>query len=241
MTDHHVHIGQFNEVYYDSHEVFEAISANAERFGINEVLYSSTSSCRYDVELFRIEEEIEYAQKFSSSVLKVQPYFWLVPKYAEENVDFEKAMEKFDYCGFKIHPISHKWNLRNVNQVKMLEKAFSYAQENNLSVLIHSGKEKCCRPERFEKFFDEFENLKFVLAHSAPISAASKMTAKHKNVFCDTAFCEEKYVRKVMEKIPKERILFGTDFPITHYWSEKKVSLAEQYKKDCEILNLLKK
>lgn len=238
MTDHHIHIGQFNEVYYDSHKVFEAISVNAERFGINEARYSSTSSCRYDVELFRVEEEIEYAQKFSSSVLKVRPYFWLVPKYAEKNIDFEKAMEKFDYCGFKIHPVSHHWDLRNAKQIKMLENAFSYAQKNSLSVLIHSGKENCCRPERFERFFYEFDNLKFVLAHSAPISAASKMIAKHKNVFCDTAFCEEKYVRKVFEKIPARKILFGTDFPITHYWSERKIALSDQYKKDCEVLKL---
>lgn len=240
MIDYHIHIGQFYETYYDSHEVFEAISRNAEQFEITEARYSSTSSCRYDVELFRIEEEIEYAQKFSSSILKVHPYFWLVPEYAEQKIDIEKSMEKFNYCGIKIHPFSHKWDLQKQNHIKLLRDAFSYANEHKLSVLIHTGVESCCSPERFENFFDKFGNINFILAHSAPLEVTAKIIEKHKNVYCDVAFCDENYIKKIKRYVPKGKILFGTDFPVTHYLAEEKLSLAEQYKYDCRILKLLK-
>ena len=85
MTDHHVHIGQFNEIYYDPLQVLDAIETVASQTLITEVHYSSTSSCRDDVELSKIEEEIFYTQQFRSDVLIAKPYLWFVPKYANEN------------------------------------------------------------------------------------------------------------------------------------------------------------
>lgn len=67
MTDHHVHIGQFNEVYYDALQVFNAIEESAKQNSVTQVYFSSTSSCRDDAELSKIEEETAYALKFKSS------------------------------------------------------------------------------------------------------------------------------------------------------------------------------
>ena len=241
MTDHHIHIGQFNEVYYDSHSVFEAISKSAEKYGISEVHYSSTSSCRYDVELFRIEEEIKWAQKFNSSILKVRPYFWLTPNYVNDFFSIEKALDKFNYCGIKIHPVSHRWDFRNKKHKELFEKVFLIAEERGLSILMHSGQEKNCNPVRFEKFIDKFSGLSFILAHSSPLNAIKTLMTKYDNVFCDVAFCSKEHIERILNVIPFERILFGTDFPVTHYWNPQKISLRDQYKKDCEVLGLINK
>ena len=88
MKDYHVHIGQFNELYYDALEIFDVIESTGL---ISEVHYSSTSTCRNDVELIGIEEEIEYAQKYESNFLKVKPYLWYIPKYAKENISVQKT------------------------------------------------------------------------------------------------------------------------------------------------------
>ena len=241
MTDHHIHIGQFYEKYYDSHSVFEAISKAADEYGINEVHYSSTSSCRYDVELCKIEEEIEWAKKYNSSILKVQPYFWLTPNYIRSASAIEKTFEKFDYCGIKIHPVSHKWDFRNKNQRKILEKVFLIGKDRQLKVLLHTGIQNECNPFRFEKFIAEFPELFFILAHSTPLKEVKKLIDKYNNVFCDVAFCPKEYVEKVLKILPFERILFGTDFPVTHYWNPEKTTLTDQYKTDCEVLELLNK
>ena len=65
MCDYHIHIGQFNEIYYDALEIFEIIEKVGSQFGINEIHYSSTSSCRDDVELEKVWEEklLEKADK----------------------------------------------------------------------------------------------------------------------------------------------------------------------------------
>ena len=74
MIDYHVHIGQFNEKYFDAHSIFGLIESTSKKTKITEVYYSSTSSCRDDVEFEKVEEEIFYAQSFSSEKLIVKPY-----------------------------------------------------------------------------------------------------------------------------------------------------------------------
>ena len=101
MTDHHVHIGQFNEIYYDPLQVLDAIETVASQTLITEVHYSSTSSCRDDVVLSKIEEEIFYTQQFRSDVLIAKPYLWFVPKYANENISAKSALQGFDYWSMK--------------------------------------------------------------------------------------------------------------------------------------------
>ena len=51
MTDVHVHIGQFNDKYYDSHAVFNAIEQAAENFGM-------TLAFTYAVQSFNSEEKL---------------------------------------------------------------------------------------------------------------------------------------------------------------------------------------
>ena len=239
MTDHHIHIGQFNEVYYDAHSVFEAISQAAEKYGINEVHYSSTSSCRYDVELFRIEEEIEYAQHFQSSTLKVRPYFWAVPSYFEKKMNFEGAMEKFNYCGIKIHPFAHKWNLKNPIHRKALEQIFSYSEHYRKSVLIHTGGLKSCLPNRFETFFKKFSDAPIILAHCTPVKNTVEMLRKYPQIKADISFVESENISRMISEGLKHKLLFGTDFPVTHYVVEKKVSLTQQYENDCKNLQMI--
>lgn len=131
MCDYHIHIGQFNEIYYDALEIFEIIEKVGSQFGINEIHYSSTYSCRDDVELEKVWEEIAYAQNLKSDILKVRPYLWFVPEYAEEGIYVESAMESFDYCGIKLHSFGQKWNFENPIHRKCLEEIFAWCDEKN--------------------------------------------------------------------------------------------------------------
>lgn len=239
MTDHHVHIGQFNEVYYDALEVFNAIESNFPTTGLSEVYFSSTSSCRDDVELSKIEEETAYALQFKSDFLLVHPYLWFVPKYAEQKISVKSAMSSFDYVGFKLHPFAQKWDLENPVHIKCLKDIFEYAAEYKKSILIHSGINES-NPLRFEQFFKDFPNAKVILAHSKPPEIVASLLNKYKNVFCDSAYAEKKNLKIVCKNInDKTKILFGTDFPLTNYYGERlfgnKITLQQQYKKDFEL------
>lgn len=131
MCDYHIHIGQFNEIYYDALEIFEIIEKVGSQFGINEIHYSSTYSCRDNVELEKVWEEIAYAQNLKSDIMKVRPYLCFVPEYAEEGIYVESAMESFDYCGIKLHSFGQKWNFENPIHRKCLEEIFAWCDEKN--------------------------------------------------------------------------------------------------------------
>lgn len=241
MKDYHVHIGQFNELYYDALEIFDVIESTGL---ISEVHYSSTSTCRNDVELIGIEEEIEYAQKYESNFLKVKPYLWYIPKYAEENISVQSVTKSFDYCGIKIHPAGQYWEENNSNHLKALHQIFRWADDNKKHILIHCGTQKCDLPTRFEQFFEEYKNAKIILAHSNPVFETAQMVNKYDNVFCDTACINKESFEQLKKEInDTKKILFGSDFPINNYWNKllfnKSKSLSKEYKETCAILKNL--
>ncbi len=243
MTDHHIHIGQFNQVYYDAIEVFETIESTQSQTGITEVLYSSTSSCRDDVTLDKVEEEINYAQSFMSQNLSVCPYLWFVPKYAEENISVQSATRTFDYCGIKIHPFAQKWDMENPIHKKAMEQIFQWSEENQKFILIHCGPNPETFPNRFEDFFKTYPKSKPILAHSNPVYKTVDMLKKYPNVFCDTAYISKKNLLKLFDLTKdcpdcQNRILFGTDFPVTHYFEgnlfNRQKTLAQEYILNCQ-------
>ncbi|MBR5964498.1 MAG: amidohydrolase family protein [Treponema sp.] len=234
MTDYHIHFGQFNEVYYDALELFKLIESTQEQTCVTEIHYSSTSSCRDDADLALVEEEIAYAQSYESKRLFVKPYLWFIPQYAEQGISVESAACAFDYCGIKLHPAGQNWDETNLAHLKALRQIFEWADKNRKDILIHCGTQKCDLPIRFESYFLEYSNAQIILAHSNPVKETVEMVNKYKNVFCDTACVEKKRLKDLKEKVyDKSKILFGSDFPISHYFSThlfgKNISLEEQY------------
>lgn len=247
-TDHHIHIGQFNEVYYDALQVFEIIDSLAETTGVTRLCYSSTSSCRDDAELVLVEEEIAYAQSYNSTFniqdFIVEPYLWFLPKYAEQGISVTSATKSFDYCGIKLHPAGQNWDLQKKTHNKAFHQIFQWASDYNKSILIHCGTMECDLPTRFQFFFQEYPKAKVILAHSNPVEETAQMVNKYKNIFCDIACTEEKNIHLLKSKIQEsQKILFGSDFPINHYFNvrlfEKTHSLQEQYLQDCSRIKLL--
>lgn len=241
MKDYHVHIGQFNEIYYDAFNIFNAIESSQI---VSEVYYSSTSTCRNDVELIRIEEEIEYAQKYESNFLKVKPYLWYIPKYSDQNISINSALSSFDYCGIKLHPFAHCWNLHNSKHIKTIEEIFAWAHEKEKQILIHCANNNSCLPTRFEQFFAEYTNAKIILAHSNPVSETAQMVNKYNNVFCDTACIQKESFDQLKKEINNtKKILFGSDFPVNNYFNKllfnKKMSLSKEYTETCKIIKNL--
>lgn len=244
MTDHHIHIGQFNELYYDAHEVFEIIESLVEKTGIDSLEFSSTSSCRDDVDLEKIEEETAYAQAFSSEQLTTKPYLWFVPRYAEQGIAVESAAQSFDYCGIKLHPAAQTWNLENKKHRNCMEQIFRWADNNQKEILIHCGPKEYDLPTRFEHLIKEHTNARIILAHSNPVQETAYMLNKYSHVYCDVACTIHNSIKKLTKLVQdKKKILFGSDFPVNHYFNthlfNKTWNLEEEYLKNCTALHLL--
>jgi len=232
--DSHVHIGWFKKKFYGFESVFEAILACGK---INEIVYSSTSSCVEDIKYDLVVKEIEVAQKKYSSV--ATPLFWFIPDYINQSIKIDVAMGELNYGGFKLHSWGNKWDFeKDTKQAEVLREIFSYADKKKLQILIHTGENGVDRPNRFERFFGEHKNAKIILAHCRPANETIEMMEKYENVFCDTSFAPYDSVEQVKNAGFGKRVIFGTDFPITHFYygAKKGISLEEQYVEDVKGL-----
>jgi hypothetical protein len=94
-----------------------------------------------------------------------------------------------------------------------------------LPVFFHSGQhayyvpesesEANGAPENYVKTFAAFPDVKFVMGHMAMFEAekAIEIAKKHPNVYFDTSFQPIKMVRKAIDEVGEERLMFGTDWP----------------------------
>lgn len=243
MTDWHVHIGQWNEIYYEPGAVFRSIKAG----GTDEIYFSTTTSGRYCKESIAVQgntdlqkslptarelyefirEEIGTALDEAKKVgLKAHPLYWVIPevhgvKNQSKAATIKEAMSDLPYEGFKIHPRGNPWNLEDDETWRLTEEVFSYAEEHSLFILIHAGPDDFELPSKFESFIARHPKVLVQLAHCRPLKDTLYMLRTYPNVVCDTAFVDDETKKKIEEAGFADRIRFGTDFPITHYFFVK--------------------
>lgn len=243
MTDSHIHIGQFHDTYYNPDEIIRIVMDS----GMDSLIFSSTTSCVDDIAYTEVEKEI--TTLFSHipwSAEIVKPYLWYIPAYTAQSVTIEQAMENIPYKGIKLHPLAHHWDLTDKKMLSILHSLFEYARQHNLPVLIHTGHSGVDAVDTFSVFFSAYPEVKIILAHCRPLDQTIAMLQKHENVYCDTAFVDEGSIRRIIESGFAPRIIFGSDFPITHYFrtnypqegENPAVSLAEKYREDINQMRL---
>lgn len=241
MTDYHVHIGQFENVYYYADRVFSALKSA----GVDEAWFSSTTSCifckeseaaRSNVEIARnapsarelysaVRDEVKDALRAASEIgLKAHALYWVVPEVHFAGAAMvESAMaEKVDdsnflYEGFKIHTRAQNWDLSDGATAKLAEEIFSYAEKHGSRIVIHSGEDAETLPTHFEPFIAQHPSVTVQLAHLRPIKETLYMLAAYSSVVCDCAMASKEAADKIASAGFGGRLLYGSDFPITHY------------------------
>jgi predicted TIM-barrel fold metal-dependent hydrolase len=115
------------------------------------------------------------------------------------------------------------------------EPAWAFAAQYDLAILTHSWSvspynpvQYLSTPERFEDYVKEFPGVRLVLGHAGGRGngreQAIRMIKEHPNVYLDFAgdiFCY-KLIEKLVQSVPVERILFGSDFP----WLDPRANLS---------------
>ncbi len=229
MTDWHTHIGQFNETFYDYRYVFFAMKKN----GVSEC-WCAYLTPKYDDVNQSVDfagcvvSEIEKAQSYSKKInLKVNFLCWIDPiLLSERKLTVDEYLKMFDYKGIAVHPF-HCWHTGELQQV------FEYAEKTKLPIFIHTGVSENDNPLMFEQFFSDFSNVEVHLAHCKESEAIIRLFSKYPNLSGDTAFCPEDSYRAICNAGFKDRMLLGTDFPITHWYRH-----YEEEKKDVSVCSL---
>lgn len=158
-----------------------------------------------------------YYEKSDGRVLSFLIYN---PHYQKECVELiEKYHDKPYFVGIKIHPSGHYMWADDESYRPVWELADKY----NLPIMSHTWAltsnpvQKYSTPERFEKYLNEYPNVKFVFGHSggraAGIKVAAAMGEKYKNTYFDLAgdVYDRKLVEYLVSHVGADRVLIGSD------------------------------
>ena len=237
-ADYHIHCGQYEKAYYQPAHVIKSLYRN----GIKEAWLSSTTSNimwnnadEKSMLIQHIKDELSEALYTAKQYgMRVKPLYWVVVNRHNEGETISDVMDDFPYGGFKIHPRLPGWELSNAFVLPLFEEICRYASDYHMPVLIHTGIDPEDIPSRFEAYFSAFPKVEFVLAHCKQHDIVIRLFEQYKNVYGDCSFCPEKIYRTICDAGFAERIRFGTDFPITHWYTNPSDcslnELTEHYK-----------
>jgi predicted TIM-barrel fold metal-dependent hydrolase len=208
---------------------------------VDGLCFSSTTTCMEDIAYSKVENEISQTlARITWTPEIVRPFFWYIPAFAGQGINIESAMNSLPYKGIKLHPLAHNWNIEEEKVSGLLCGIFEYAGHYGLPVLIHTGNSGVDAANMFSKFFPMFPETKFFLAHCRPLAEAVLLLKKYINVYGDTAFLGKPDFHKIVQMNLIKKIVLGSDFPITNYFSNKhwftKKPLKKQYDNDFKRL-----
>ena len=120
--------------------------------------------------------------------------------------------------GFKIHPDMQRFALDDPKAMDMFA-----AIEGKLPIIIHTGDKRFeySRPWQMKKVLEAFPKLVCICAHLGGWSEwaeASKILSAYENAYVDTSSSlyalGKEEATAIIRRYSRERVLFGTDFPM---------------------------
>lgn len=155
-------------------------------------------------------EEVKAANMFANELdLQVHFLAWLDPLVIKSGITPEKITNDFDYAGFALHPVLHDWT---GSEAALRDDVFHFCKNNAFPIFIHTGVSSNDNPLNPE--------VHVRLAHCKEPDPLITLFSKYKNLTGDTAFCPRDSYAAICKAGFQDRMYFGSDFPITH-WYEK--------------------
>lgn len=211
LFDAHIHVGQFREIYETPAELVAYLTG----VGVGKFAVSSTTICEddYDKVIREIKELVALAPE------RVFPVLWLTP-LSLHNGGKDKLLDSgIVWKCVKIHPWLSPGGWREDNDDR--EIAISVARDLRIPLLIHTGETKGSYPLCFERSIAKHQDVTFILAHGRPINEAIELMQKYENAWVDTAFMPIENIAKLCDEKLSDRVLWGSDYPITKYYYPK--------------------
>jgi len=206
MYDSHIHMGQFYEHYYAPEFVAEFLNTE----NIQKAAISSTTTCSENYK----EVINEFYKLLKITDKEIYPILWVTPKMLKTGAIILFLESKIDWKCIKIHGFIHRWFPNG----KLFNNVIELAKELNVPILIHTGGAEKCEPLKYIRVIKKNKNQQFILAHGRPIVQTITVMEQCDNAWVDTAFMPLDDVEILIKHNYEDRVLFGTDFPITmHY------------------------
>ena len=179
-------------------------------------------------------EVVESINRFTASMLDEFTF-----GFGTIHPDFPNKKEEICHClemglkGIKIHPDMQKFN---IDDPRMME-VYELLSKKGAPIMIHMGDDRYdySKPVRLARIMDRFPELKVVGAHFGGYRCWEDSLTHlcgRRNLWMDTSsslqFMDIELAKKIIHTHGVDRILFGTDYPITDQNEElKQIALLE--------------
>lgn len=152
-------------------------------------------------------------------------------------IDITKELYKFNnnnIVDIKLHPVVQNISPNSELFFNIIEEYSKYKKP----VFLHTGKSTIVNRNCISNFYSEIKNFKKIVANFPNVlfvfghlgnnepEEAIALAEKHSNIILETSYQNNKVIKKAINRVGINRIIFGSDFP----YSRQKYALKEIYK-----------
>ena len=157
-------------------------------------------------------------------------HVWVNPREKGCERTLRTYLKKENFIGIKLHPLFDAF-LPNDPVVYPVAKI---AEEFNVPIQFHCGHPPFSLPWSFEPLAKAFPKVKMVLIHMGHghivyINGTIEVAERNPNLYLETSGMPmHTKVKEAMERVGKDRVMYGDDIPCGHpSWELEKVRAAE--------------
>lgn len=129
----------------------------------------------------------------------------------------ERAIRQLGFCGLKLHPMANAFRADD----EVVGPVMKLASRLGVPVMIHSCFGVGTEPWRGAKLAARFPDVNIILYHAGAhltgsprlVEGAIKAAQEHRNIFLELSDTQEDDMREILEQVPAEQIIYGTDAP----------------------------
>ena len=197
---------------------YENLLKSAEKSGVEKLVVCATATKPGQVQMINT-----YVSGLQNE--NIIGFGTLHPEFDEIDSELNR-METLGLHGIKFHPIFQKFKIDDEIAMRMFEKI-----GNRFPILIHMGDKNSdgTTPERLWNVMKEIPEITFIAAHLGGYGEwdAVKKFLIGKNLYFDTSssvrFMKPQMAKELILAHGTDKILFGTDYPLSDHAYEMKV------------------
>jgi len=227
IIDAHMHVGQPG-VFFAPETTLDHILYRMDQLNISSAICTDNQSLTN----VSMESMAELRSNFERSGSRIHYLAVYDPRRANECIEMIRECQDWaGLAGIKIHPSFHGVSAED----ESYDGIWQFASKNSLPILSHTWSssdynpiQRLSTPERFERYLKTYGDVKFVLGHAGGRGAgrhdAVRIVNEYPNAYLDFAgdvFCHS-LIESLVDSVPVEKILFGTDFP----WIDPRANLS---------------
>ena len=183
-----------------------------------------------------LERFIGALEKYPDKI--VAGFIRLNPWYGKRTEELMEEVAKRPYIkGLKLHPMSIIMRPNDSPVLSLVKRA----GDLGWPVYFHSGDEPISMPSHVGKAAKACPETKIIMGHTGGFfywKDAIKNASKYKNIYCETSATPfANAIRKAVDVIGPERVIFGSDMPAMHPTVElKKIEAADLSKDEKQLI-----